>query len=289
MAESVEKVRELKDELQEKANQLKEERNNLHKKSKLLAEERDAYNSTIRKIRNEINEHKQSRDELNERVKSVKIQRDTLNQKCFEIKKEIRDIERKRSSSEGSNIGVLRKQLHVLETEQMTKPMSPRKEKKLIETISGLHAKIKEQEGRINQDPQLKKVLDEEILYKQKAEKQHETVESLALRAQQEHENMINLINKLNNLIQKVNQVHETIVNTKIKADDVHRDFITNVDKIHDLERQLSSSKTQQSKKKRSEEDATIHRVANEIYEKFKRGEKLSTEDLMTLQKAGLL
>ncbi len=54
MAESVEKVRELKDELQEKANQLKEERNNLHKKSKLLAEERDAYNSTIRKIRNEI-------------------------------------------------------------------------------------------------------------------------------------------------------------------------------------------------------------------------------------------
>ena len=51
--------------------------------------------------------------------------------------------------------------------------MSPRKEKKLIETISGLHAKIKEQEGRINQDPQLKKVLDEEILYKQKAEKQH--------------------------------------------------------------------------------------------------------------------
>jgi uncharacterized coiled-coil DUF342 family protein len=289
MAESVGDIRELKDRLQENANKLKETRNKLHKKSKFLAEERDTLNSTIRKLRNEINEHKHKRDDLNERVRHAKDQRDKLNQKCFELKKEIRNIERNRTTTDGISIGTLRKQLHDLETEQMTKPMSPRKEKKIIETISGLHAKIKEQEERINKDPQLKKVLDEEIIYKQKAEKQHEIVEALALRAQQEHENMIKQINKLNNLIQKVNQVQENIVNTKIKADDVHREFIKNVDKIHDLERQISSLKGKQLKKKKHEEDTTIHKEANEIFEKFKRGEKLSTEDLMTLQKAGLL
>jgi uncharacterized coiled-coil DUF342 family protein len=289
MVESIEEIRETKDTLQEKANKLKDERNKLHKKSKLFAEERDELNATIRKIRNEINEHKTKRDELNDRVKHAKEQRDVLNQKCFEIKKEIRNLEKQRSSKNGTSIGVLRKQLHVLETEQMTKPMSPQKEKKLIETISGLHAKIKEQEEQINQDPQLKKILDEEVIYKQKAEKQHETVESLALRAQQEHENMISLINKLNNLIQKVNQVQENIVNTKIKADDVHKEFIKSVDTIHDLERQLSSSKKKQSKTRKQDEDDSVHKEANDIYERFKRGEKLSTEDLMTLQKAGLL
>lgn len=289
MVESIQEAREFKDELQETANKLKEERNKLHSHSKLLAEERDTLNSTIRRVRNEINEHKQRRDDLNERVKNAKDQRDTLNQKCFEIKKEIRNLEFKRSSTDGTNIVSLRKQLHQLETDQMTKPVSPQKEKKMIETISGLYAKIKDMEERINEDPQLKKVLDEEILYKQKAEKQHELVESLALRAQQEHESMITLINKLNNLIQKVNQVQENIVKTKIKADDVHREFISNVDKIHELERDISSSKTKQLKKKKSEDDAVVHKEANEIYEKFKRGEKLSTEDLMTLQKAGLL
>jgi uncharacterized coiled-coil DUF342 family protein len=289
MAESIEELRTLKDELQEKANQLKENRNNLHKKSKLLAEERDTLNTMIRKLRNEIADHKKKRDDLNERVKHAKDQRDKLNEKCQEIKKEIRTIERKRSSASGTNLASLRKQLYGLETEQMTKPMSAQKEKKVIETISDLHQQIKKQEEIINQDPQLKKSLDEEKVFKQKAEKQHDTVEQLALRAQQEHETMISKINKLDNMIRKVNEVQDTIVNTKIKADDVHREFITHVDKIHELERELSSSKTKSSRKKKREEDTIIHKEANEIYERFKRGEKLSTEDLMTLQKAGLL
>ena len=227
MPESIEDLKTTKDQLQEKANSLKEERNNLHQKSKFLAEERDTLNTTIRKLRNDIQDHKKKRDELNERVKHAKDQRDQLNEKCLEIKKQIRSIERQRSSSSGTNLGALRKQLHTLETEQMTKPMSAQKEKKIIEVISDLHLKIKKQEEIINQDPQLKKSLDEEKVYKQKAEKQHDTVEALALRAQQEHENMITKINKLDNLIRKVNEVQDTIVNTKIKADDVHREFIT--------------------------------------------------------------
>lgn len=289
MAESIEELRETKDELQEKANQLKESRNKLHQKSKFLAEERDTLNTMIRKIRNEINDHKKNRDDLNVRVKSSKDQRDELNEKCQDIKKQIRSLERQRSSSTGTNLSTLRKQLHTLETEQMTKPMSPQKEKKVIETISGLHSQIKKQEELLNQDPHLKKALEEEKMMKGKAEKQHELVEQLAQRAQQEHETMISKINKLDNLIRKVNEVQDTIVNTKIKADDVHREFITHVDKIHEIERQLSTSKVKQTKKKKRVEDTSIHKEANEIYERFKRGEKLSTEDLMTLQKAGLL
>jgi uncharacterized coiled-coil DUF342 family protein len=32
-----------------------------------------------------------------------------------------------------------------------------------------------------------------------------------------------------------------------------------------------------------------MHKEASDIFERFKKGEKLSTEDLMTLQKAGLI
>ena len=49
----------------------------------------------------------------------------------------------------------------------MTQPMSPQKEKKLIEVISGIHSKIKEQEDKLNKDPKLKKALEEEKIIKQ--------------------------------------------------------------------------------------------------------------------------
>jgi len=289
MPEKTENIIKKKDELQEKANELKEKRNQLHIKSKSLADERDKLNSSIRKIRNKINDHKKTRDELNERVRHAKEQRNKLNKNYSEIKKQIEELERKCSANAGTNLNELRKQLKSLETEQMTQPMSPRKEKKMIEVISGIHSKIKEQEDLLNKDPKLKQAIEEEKIIKQKAEKQHDTVEKLASRAQEEHEGMISMIRQNENTIKKVNNIQETIVMTKIEADKVHKEFITAVDKIHELERKITSQKSKTQKKKKTAEAETAHKEADEIFERFKRGEKLSTEDLMALQKAGLI
>lgn len=289
MADSIEEMISEKNKLQKKANELKEKRNSLHNKSKQLAEERDKLSSMIREMRNRISEHKKKRDELNERVKHAKEQRNQLNKSHNEIKKKIEKLERERSSSLGANLNVLKKQLRALENEQMTQPMSPQKEKKLIETISELHSKIKEQEDLLNKDPRLKNALQEEKILKQKAEKQHDLVEKLAARAQEEHENMMNLIKQVDTLVKKVNNIQETIVMTKIEADNVHKEFIECVDKIHELEKKITAAHQQKRKSEKAAEISSVQKEANEIFERFKRGEKLSTEDLMTLQKAGLI
>ena len=289
MTESTEELINDKNNLQVQANDLKEKRNQLHLKSKKLADERDSLNSAIRDIRNKISDHKRKRDELNERVKHAKEQRNKLNKSFSEVKKKIEELERNRSSTTGANLNNLRKQLRTLENEQMTQPMSPKKERKLIEVISGIHAKIKEQEDKLNKDPKLKKALEQEKIIKQKAEKQHDSVEKLATRAQEEHENMIQLIKQLENTTKRVNEIQELIVMTKIEADTVHKEFIECVDKIHNLEREITATQEKKRKTKKAEEATIAQKEASEIFEKFKRGEKLSTEDLMTLQKAGLI
>jgi len=289
MTKEINDMENKKDELQIKANELKEKRNQLHLKSKKLAEERDSLNSTIRKIRNNITDHKKKRDELNERVKHAKKQRNKLNTTYTNIKKKIIDLEKQHLTSSGGNLNNLRKKLKILENEQMTQPMSPQNEKKLIESISELHNKIKEQEDRLNKDPKLKKAIEEEKIIKQKAEKQHDLVEKLATRAQEEHEGMIKLIKQLDNYIKKVNEIQESIVMTKIEADTVHKEFINCVDSIHDFERKISSDKEKKHREKKAKEVSSAQKEANEIFERFKRGEKLSTEDLMALQKAGLI
>jgi uncharacterized coiled-coil DUF342 family protein len=289
MPESLEELIKNKDDFQTKANELKEKRNQLHLKSRSLADERDKLNSNLREMRNKISEHKTKRDELNDRVKHAKDQRNKLNKNFSEVKKKIEDLQRNRMSTVGANLNELKRQLRNLENEQMTQPMSPQKEKKLIEVISELHSKIKKEESQLSSDPRLKKALEEEKIIKQKAEKQHDLVEKLAKKAQEEHENMINLIKQLDNLTRKVNEIQETIVMTKIEADNVHREFITHVDKIHETERNISSIQDKSRKKKKAAEVTTAKIEADEIFERFKKGEKLSTEDLMALQKAGLI
>ena len=288
-AESIEVMKKKKNDFQEKANEYKRKRDDLHEKSKEMAKERDDINAKVRQIRNEISEHKKRRDEYNERVKHAKEQRNEIIKNHFDLKRKIKELERERSSASGVNLNNLKQNLRKLENEQMTQPMSSKKEKKLIEAIKDIHTKIKEQEEQLNKDPELKKAVEEEKMSKQKAEKQHDTVEKMAKKAQEEHQSMIELLGQLDNLVKKTTEIQENVVLTKIEADTVHRKFIDYVNKIHDLEKEISGFERTRDKKKKMADVSAVQREANKIYEKFKRGEKLSTEDIMILQKAGLL
>ena len=285
----VDNMRIQKNDLQVKANESKKKRDTLHSESKKFAQERDDLNAKIRQIRNQINEHKTRRDEFNERVKHAKEQRNEFLKNHMNMRKKIKELERTRSTTSGVNLNHLKQSLKKMETEQMTQPMSPQKEKKLIESIKEFHQKVKDEEKKINQDPKLKEAIESEKLLKQKAEKQHEVVEKIAKKAQEEHQSMIDLLTQLDNLSKRTMEIQEKIVHIKIDADAVHKEFIDYVNKIHDLEKQISTTEKTKDRKKKIADVSATQKQANDIYERFKRGEKLSTEDLMVLQKAGLL
>lgn len=287
--ESVEELIKQKDDYQTRANECKRKRDQLHEKSKKMAKERDEINVKVRQMRNSINEHKRKRDEYNERVKHAKEQRNEIIKNHLELKRRIKELERVKSSTSGFNLNQMKLNLKKLENEQMTQPMSAQKEKKLIETIKGIHLKIKEQEQTLNKDPKLKKALEEEKNLRQKAEKQHDLVEKMAKKAQEEHQGMIELLSQLDNHLKKTTSIQEEIVLTKIEADKVHKEFIDNVNKIHELEKIVSSLEKKKVVKRKIADVSAAQKEADVILEKFKKGEKLSTEDLMVLQKAGLL
>jgi len=285
MIQSLEELEKEKENLQKRADELKKKRDELNKKSRELAEERDELSARIRELRVKIREHKMKRDELNQRVRSAKEKRAELNRLYQRAKRKLRELERRKSLSLGVNIEKLKKELRRLENEQMTQPMSPQKEKEIVEKISKLHAKLKECEEKISQDIRLKRAYEELNQAKERAEKQHAEVEELAERAQKEHEEMLRLIRECDAISKRVDDIQEKIVFTKIEADNAHKQFIEYVDKIHQLERRIATLKRSRKRK----EDLTIQKEASEIFERFKRGEKLSTEDILLLQKAGFI
>ena len=285
MIQSLEELEKEKEKLQKRADELKKKRDELNKKSRELMEERDELSARIRELRVKIREHKMKRDELNQRVRSAKEKRAELNRLYQRAKRKLRELERRKSLSLGVNIEKLKKELRRLENEQMTQPMSPQKEKEIVERISKLHAKLKECEEKISRDIRLKRAYEEFYQAKERAEKQHAEVEELAERAQKEHEEMLRLIRECDAISKRIEDIQEKVVFTKIEADNAHRQFIEHVEKIHQLERRISILK-KSGKRKR---DLTIQKEASEIFERFKRGEKLSTEDLLLLQKAGFI
>jgi uncharacterized coiled-coil DUF342 family protein len=163
--------------------------------------------------------------------------------------------------------------------------LTPAKERALIERLQEIGKQLKEKEQVLRADPELKSSMEKAEQLKEKAEKEHAKVAELAEKAQGEHDAMIKLYKESDKLRKVADKLQEKFVVSKMEADKIHKAYIEYVNQIHEIEDSLGGGGGRASAGDQKKAEA----AADEVYERFKSGEKLSTEDLLTLQKAGLL
>jgi uncharacterized coiled-coil DUF342 family protein len=100
---------------------------------------------------------------------------------------------------------------------------------------------------------------------------------------------MVSLFEEADEVRKKADDAQDKFVESKEKADRVHQEYIEMVNQIRDYEKVIVSLKKREREAKKEVSEQEAKEAASEIYERFKRGEKLSTDDLMALQKAGFL
>jgi uncharacterized coiled-coil DUF342 family protein len=289
MAEDLTEVERKLNALQKEANRLRAQRDDLNGQARFHADARDEQNAKVRGLVNEANEHKKRRDGLNEQVQHMKKLRDELNAGAEEAARKLDDLKRSRLPKQGRSTVFLRRELKRLEFEHMTKVLTPGKEKALIEEMGRLRREIQSKEKELEGDAELKGAYEAATQAKDRAEKQHEKVGELAKRAQEEHEAMVKLFEESDRIRKIADGIQAKFVESKQEADKVHKSYVEMVEKIHSIEDEMKASRHGVAATQRMAEAQADVAQANEIFEKFKRGEKLSTEDLMSLQKAGLL
>ncbi len=287
MSEGTLSPMEQKDQLQQKANMLRKERDRLNDEARGHAEERDHYNAEVRELVNKANDHKKRRDELNESVRRQKEVRDEANVIADEAGKKADDLRKERMPEGGAmvNVARLKKEARQLEYQQMTTVLTPTKERALVERLQDIGKLLREKDKALKADPELKATLEKAELLKEKAEKEHSKVADLAEKAQGEHDAMIKLYKESDKLRKTADKLQEKFVISKMEADKIHKAYIEYVNQIHEIEDSLGGGHGRASAGDQKRAEA----AADEVYERFKKGEKLSTEDLLTLQKAGLL
>lgn len=274
---------------QKEANLLRSRRDELNGQSRALADQRDELNAQVRGLVNQANEHKKRRDALNEQVQHAKKLRDEYNVQHEELARREEELKHRVLPKGGRSVGFLRRELKRLEFEQMTKVLTPAKEKALMEELTRLHREITAKEQEISSNPELKGAHEASVQAKDRAEKQHEKVGELAQSAQGEHEQMVKLFAQSDKVRRQADAMQEKVVVAKLEADKVHKTYVDLVDKIHQLEDEIQKARRAAGEAEAAASREDQQKQADEIFERFKKGEKLSTEDLMALQKAGLL
>jgi uncharacterized coiled-coil DUF342 family protein len=264
-------------------------RDELNDKTKEWAERRDELNSQVRRLIEDANVKRENRDKLNSEVREAKAQRDEWNRKFNDLSEKAINLRREKMPKSGLSIRKYKAELRALEKKHMTSVLSAQKEKALMKEMSQLDAKIKEMEKEIEQFSEVKTAEKDAREAKDNAENFHRTVSDLAEKAQIEHDAMLKLYEEADKLRKEADEAQEKFIETKLSADEEHREHIEHIRQVHDFDKIIAGIRDKGRKAREEKDETSAKKEAEEIFEKFRSGEKLSTEDIMILQKSGYM
>ncbi len=102
-------------------------------------------------------------------------------------------------------------------------------------------------------------------------------------------EEITNDLAQLDETRKQADQFHEMFVKYNQESEKEHEAFIQAKNDLRDLEKVISTLKTKARTTKKKEKESDLQKKAMTLFDKFKNGEQLTTEDLLILQKAGFL
>src|SRR4030066_195014 len=261
----------------------------LNDKTKEWAEKRDDLNSQVRKFIDEANARRDMRDKLNTEVREAKAQRDEWNHKFNDLSSKVMALRREKMPKSGLSLRKFKAELRALEKKHLTSVLSTDKERVLVEQISELSGRIKSMEKEIEQFSEVKQAEKDAHEAKDNAENFHRKVSELAEKAQIEHDSMLKLYDEADKHRKEADAAQEEFIKTKLAAGEEQREHNEHTRAGQDFDKIISGIRDRTRKARKEKADTSAKKEADEIFQKFRSGEELSTEDIMVLQKSGYM
>jgi len=285
--EGLQQLERAREELNQAAEDHRTERDKLNGRTKQLAEKRDLLNAEVAKRVAEASAFREQRNKLNEEVKAVKVLRDQANQKANELGEAASRLKRERHHETAVPVPRLREEKRALEFRFQTQALTPAKEKEVVAELKRLEKEIKAAEGLMEADKEVYSAVSEARKAKQEAEDQHHRLSEIARQAQAAHEAMMRLYDEADARRAEADAAQQEFIANKKLADQEHFMHIEYIKKIRDYDKVVSGIRRRRRALRRVEADQRQEKRTDTVMEKFKKGEKLSTEDLLALQLRG--
>jgi phosphoserine phosphatase len=250
-----------------------------------IADERDEFNKVSREqriLRNKLN------DELKENLKlaiDFKNKRNKANEEVEKYKKlrskvngEIKKLDFSSGRKDRLNI---EKEIEKIDKTVETNVLDIKKENQLVKKANDLRKQLNE----FKEDEKVKAVADK---LKTDSEEYHSKVVELSENAQEYHEKMLEYFKKTDKIRKNADKAHELFVKARNGASDKHESFKMVLSNIHIINAKLSSfqgNRRDESRELNAKHNKEEKEKAESIFDGFKHGKKLSTDELLLLQK----
>ena len=273
LADTMEGVRKQKDEKEAEISKVAEEREEYNRIAKEQRKIRDELNASLKENLNKAIEYRNERNEINKAVEAAKKARNEANNK-------IKNLEW--SSGKRDKIKI-ENEIKKIDKIIETRVLDIKKENQLVKNANDLRKQLMD----IHEDESVKSEAQE---LKKLSEEEHEKVIELSEKAQTAHEEMLKYFRKTDDIRTAADEAHKKFIEARKNASAKHEEFKAILSDIHVINKKLGSNKPRRRKSEnKSSSGGNKNREekerAEEIFEKFKQGGKVSTEEILLLQK----
>ncbi|WP_407391529.1 phosphoserine phosphatase SerB [Methanobrevibacter sp.] len=273
LADTMEGVRKQKDEKEAEISRVADEREEFNKIAKEQRKIRDELNASLKENLNKAIEFRNERNEINKAVEEAKKARNDANNK-------IKSLEW--SSGKRDKIKI-ENEIKKIDKIIETRVLDIKKENQLVKNANDLRKQLME----IHEDESVKSEAQE---LKKLSEEEHEKVITLSEQAQAAHEEMLTYFRKTDDIRTAADEAHKKFIEARKNASAKHEEFKAILSDIHVINKKLGSNKPKKRKHDNkssggSNKNREERQRAEEIFEKFKNGGKVSTEEILLLQK----
>ena len=285
LTDAIEELERKRAESNAKADESRAKRDRLNAEARATAETLSRILDELHDKSAEAQDHRRLRDTFNTQVREEKRLREEWNHKLQELGDRVQEVKRNRQPRPGAvPVWRLRKELKELEFRHMTTALTGEQEKRLIEEMKRLEAAIRDQDEQLRQDPEVEQTLKAFAEARTEAENHHAAVGKLAEDAQREHEAMVALYESVDGLRRQADEVQAHLLEVKAQADEAHRAHIAAIEEVRDIEKLLYAARGGRAPQTWGEAEPPKE---EDFLARLKKGEKVSTEDLLELQKTG--
>ena len=273
LADTMEGVRKQKNEKEAEISKIAEEREEYNRIAKEQRKIRDELNASLKENLNKAIEYRNQRNEINKEVEAAKQARNDANNK-------IKNLEW--SSGKRDKVKI-ENEIKKIDKIIETRVLDIKKENQLVKNANDLRKQLMD----IQEDESVKEEAQE---LRKQSEIEHEKVITLSEQAQAAHEEMLTYFRKTDDIRTAADDAHKQFIEARKNASAKHEEFKAVLSDIHVINKKLGSSRPRKRKSdKKSSSGSNKNRQekerAQEIFEKFKQGGKVSTEELLLLQK----
>jgi uncharacterized coiled-coil DUF342 family protein len=275
--------------LKKEADVSKLERNRLNAEASQFATRRDELNTKTRALIDSAQQSKDKRDEFNKLVSENKEKRDSINEQANNLLAKADQIKRKFRVSGGLSLSELKREIDHLEFRQQTEVVSTEKERELVDHIAHLWEEYRKKRVELENNTELKEALEKAHQLREEASEFHKQLTDNADRAQECHEKMLKCFKEADTVRAEADVAHKEFVRAQESADEQHQKYIKMEKELRDYDKIISSLKKRTKEARETREKGDVLKRAEEVYAMFKDGQKLETDDLLLLQRSGLL